>query len=277
MNTSAASPTYRAHWGLTEAPFRGAFDARFFYESPTHEEALARLQFLVEDRQRLGLLLGETGTGKSMLLEVFARNLRRNGSQVANISLAGADLREFLWLIAAELGLNPSGRDDVFRLWRGVLDRLAENRYQQLDTVLLFDDAHEAPREVFEHISRLVQMDRAPTARLTVVLAITAGRAAAIDARLLELTELRIDLDRWDEPDTIGYLNWSLAQAGRKTPAFSDEAMIRLHALSDGVPRRVNQLASLALMAGAARQIPLIDGETVASIHHELGVIDSAA
>src|SRR5260370_40516061 len=115
MNTSAASPTYRAHWGLTEAPFRGAFDARFFYESPTHEEALARLQFLVEERQRLGLLLGETGTGKSMLLEVFARNLRRNGSQVANISLAGADLREFLWLIAAELGLNPSGRDDVFR------------------------------------------------------------------------------------------------------------------------------------------------------------------
>jgi type II secretory pathway predicted ATPase ExeA len=50
-----------------------------------------------------------------------------------------------------------------------------------------------------------------------------------------------------------------------------------LHALSEGVPRRVNQLASLALMAGAARQIPLIDGETVASIHHELGVIDSAA
>ncbi len=277
MNTSVASPTYRAHWGLTEAPFRGAFDARFFYESPTHEEALARLQFLVEERQRLGLLLGETGTGKSMLLEVFARHLRPNGSQVANISLAGADLREFLWLIAAELGLNPSVRDDVFRLWRGVLDRLTENRYQQLDTVLLFDDAHEASREVLEHVSRLAQVDRAPTARLTVVLAWTAGHAAAIDARLLELSELRIDLDHWDEPDTIGYLNWSLAQAGRKTPVFSDEAMIRLHALSDGVPRRVNQLASLALMAGAARQIPLIDGETVASIHHELGAIDSAA
>jgi general secretion pathway protein A len=277
MNAPATSPTYRAHWGLTETPFRGGFDPRFFYESPTHEEGLARLNFLVEERQRLGLLLGETGTGKSMLLEVFARDLRRGGSQVANISLPGADLREFLWLIAAELGLNPGGSDDVFRLWRGVLDRLAENRYQQLDTVLLFDDAHEASREVLEHIARLVQVDRAPNARLTVVLALAAGRAAAIDTRLLELTELRIDVDRWEEPDTISYINWSLAQAGRKTPAFSDEAMIRLHALSEGVPRRVNQLAGLALMAGAARQIPLIDGETVASIHHELGVIDSAA
>ena len=153
MNSSTASPTYRMHWGLTETPFRGGIDPKFFYESPTHEEALARLQFLVEERQRLGLLMGETGTGKSMLLEVVARQLRRGGSQVANHQLLGADLREFLWLIAAELGLNPGGRDDVFRLWRCILDRLAENRYQQLDTVLLFDDAHEASREVLEHVA----------------------------------------------------------------------------------------------------------------------------
>ena len=83
--------------------------------------------------------------------------------------------------------------------------------------------------------------------------------------------------------DTFG-VNSKLPKSPTELPAyqetlrpFSDEAMIRLHALSDGVPHRVNQLASLALMAGAARQIPLIDGETVASIQHELGVIDSAA
>ncbi|HKD38008.1 MAG TPA: hypothetical protein VKB78_14445, partial [Pirellulales bacterium] len=85
MNSSTASPTYRMHWGLTETPFRGGIDPKFFYESPTHEEALARLRFLVEERQRLGMLMGESGTGKSMLLEVVARQLRRGGSQVANI------------------------------------------------------------------------------------------------------------------------------------------------------------------------------------------------
>ena len=229
MSTSA-SPTYRSHWGLTETPFRGGFDPRFFFESPTHEEALARLHFLVEERQRVGLLLGEPGTGKSMLLEMFARHLRRGGSQVANISLHGIDLREFLWLVAAELGLNPNGRDDVFRLWRGVLDRLAENRYQQLDTVLMFDDVHQASHEVQEHITRLAQIDHSTAARRTVVLTLVEGRAARLEPRLLELTELRIDVDRWEELDTIGYINWSLEQAGRKTPAFTDEAMIRLHA-----------------------------------------------
>jgi type II secretory pathway predicted ATPase ExeA len=265
------------HWGLTETPFRGGIDPKFFYESPTHEEAMARLLFLVEERQRLGMVLGETGTGKSMLLEVVARHLRRGGSQVANITLPGADLREFLWLIAAELGLNPSGRDDVFRLWRGIIDRLAENRYQQLDTVFLFDDAHDASREVLEHVLRLAQVDRSPASRVAVVLSSSTGHGAALDARLLELLDLRVDLDRWEQLDTIGYLNWSLSQAGRKTPAFGDDAMIRIHSLSDGIPRRVNQLASLALMAGAARQLKLVDGETVSAIQHELNAVETAA
>ena len=126
---------YRQYWGLRESPFRGALDPRLFFPSPTHEEALARLHFLVDERRRLGLLLGLPGTGKSLTLEVFARRLRRAGAQVANINLLGIEIHEFLWLVAAELGANPDRRDDPFRLWRSVLDRLVENRYQQFDTV----------------------------------------------------------------------------------------------------------------------------------------------
>ena len=63
----------RKYWGLRESPFREALDWRRFYPSPMHEEALARLEFLVTDRRRLGLLLGAPGCGKSLVLEVFAR------------------------------------------------------------------------------------------------------------------------------------------------------------------------------------------------------------
>ena len=50
--------TYQSYWGIRCAPFRGCFDPEFFYQSPTHEEALARLHFLVEQRRRMGLLIG---------------------------------------------------------------------------------------------------------------------------------------------------------------------------------------------------------------------------
>ena len=140
MDAAASNPSYRTHWGLRESPFVSGLSPRHYHQSPAHEEALARMQFLVEQHQQLGLLLGGSGTGKSLLLEVLARDLRGQGSQVANVSLLGVDVHEFLWLLAADLGLNPSPKANVFSLWRGTLDRLAENRYQQLDTIVLLDD-----------------------------------------------------------------------------------------------------------------------------------------
>jgi type II secretory pathway predicted ATPase ExeA len=55
---------YQAHWGLQKSPFRGDLDPKSFFPSPTHEEALARLNFLAEEHHRLGLLFGPAGSGK---------------------------------------------------------------------------------------------------------------------------------------------------------------------------------------------------------------------
>src|SRR5688572_20906742 len=107
---------HEAHWGLSESPFRGWLDTRFFYESPTHDEALSRLKFLIENRRRLGLLLGGRGGGKSLVLEVLAKDLRRRGWAVARVHLLGLESREFLWSLASQLGTCPTERDETFRL-----------------------------------------------------------------------------------------------------------------------------------------------------------------
>jgi general secretion pathway protein A len=277
MDTTAATSTYRSHWGLRESPFPSGLAARLFYQSPTHEEALARLEFLVEGRQRLGLLLGQSGTGKSLVLERLASGLRRRGAQVANLSLLGADVHEFLWILAADLGLNPDRKETPFGLWRSLTDRVVENRYQQLDTVVLLDDADRAQPEVLDNVTRLMQLERGLPTPLVFVLAAEAEKVGHVGRRLLELAELRIDLDPWEEADTRGYLHSALSQAGRKAPVFSDGAVLRLHALSGGIPRRVNQLAALALVAGAALQLSKVDADTIESVYRELGVVETAA
>jgi type II secretory pathway predicted ATPase ExeA len=271
------SVSYRTYWGLRESPFRGTLDPHGFYPSPTHDEALARLEFLVEEHRPLGLLMGPAGSGKTLLLEIFARRLRRSGLQLANLNLLGVALQEFLWLVSAELGLNPDRREAAFGLWRMLADRLAENRYQQLGTVLLLDDADEAGPEVLDHVLRLMVLDESASPRLTVVLALLPERLAALGPRLLQRVELRVDLDPWDEADTASYLQWALKQAGRRTAVFTDAAMGRLHQLTGGIPRRVNQLAALALVAGAGRQAGLIDVDIVESAYHELAVAHAAA
>lgn len=265
---------YHTHWGLHESPFRSSLDPQFFYQSPTHEEALARLHFLVEGRRRLGLLMGPTGSGKSLLLEVFAQRLRRDGIPAVHLSLLGAGPAEMLGLLAAELKLGREPSASVAALWRAVTDRLIEYRYQQLEAVLLFDDADRADRRVLAQVARLAQFDPSPQSRLTIVLAGQRKRMGRLGHRLLELAELRIDVEPWEPSDTKDFISTSMSQAGCRSPVFDEPAVARLHELCHGIPRRVSQLADLSLLAGAGAELKQIDADTVESVYHELGVVE---
>jgi type II secretory pathway predicted ATPase ExeA len=268
---------HESHWGLRESPFRGSPDPRFFYESPTHDEALARLGFLVATRRRLGILLGASGSGKSLLLQVFARQIRRQGGQAAVVNLLGLDVHEFLWTLAAQLGLNPGAEAPCFTLWRGIADRITENRYQRLRTVILLDDADRATGEMLVNVERLMQIDPDPKTPITIVLASGPERCDRLGKRLLQLAELRIELEAWEEPDTSNYLTDSIAKAGRSAPVFDEPATSRLHELCHGVPRQISQLAELALLAGAGQKLDHIDQHTVESAFEELSACRAAS
>jgi type II secretory pathway predicted ATPase ExeA len=271
---------YLAHWGLREAPFRNAIDPRVFYESPTHEEALARLHFLIEGRRRAGLLLGAAGSGKSLLLEVLAGQARRTGRSVARISLLGLDTQELLWTLAASWGLDPEAHAEPRHLWRMIVDRLAEYHHENRASVVLLDDADQARDDVLPHILRLAQSDISSDPAATLVLAARIDKLGRLNERLLELADLRIDLLRWSAEDVDGYLEHALARAGRRPnddPVFVPEAIPLLAELSAGVPRHVTQLADLALVAAAGHGLSAIDCHTLETVCAELGAVHQAA
>jgi type II secretory pathway predicted ATPase ExeA len=263
---------YQTYWGLRESPFQGRLDPRFFYQSPTHEEALARLQFLVDQRRRLGLLVGPSGSGKSLLFEVLAGQLRRASRQVAKLSLLGITPSELLWRMASSWGVSLNPTPSIARLWRAVTDRLIENRYQQIATIVLLDDADQADPQALQHVTRLAGFDPSPDQRLTIVLASRNDGMATLGNRLLEMADLRIDVGPWEQADTEGFLQTSLAHVGRATNVFNGPAVTRLHELSRGIPRRVSQLADLSLLAGAGASLQQIDVDLVDSVSRELAI-----
>jgi general secretion pathway protein A len=266
---------YSSHWGLKTPPFCRGLDSHYFYTSPTHEEALARLHFLVENRRRLGWLVGPAGCGKSLLLTVFAEQLQRRGAAVSQMNLLGRNPTEMLWQMAADLGANPPASVAPGVLWRMLEDRLLEHRWQQLDTVLLLDEADSASDQAAVALLRLLQFDESYESRLTMVLAGRHERLTPACKRLGELTELRIDLEPWEQPETEKFLQHSLRQAGRSQPIFSESAMERLQALTAGNPRRLSRLADLALVAGAGEELAEIDAEVVESVSREFCTADS--
>lgn len=261
---------YTSHWGLRESPFRSSADSKYFFRSPTHDEALARLHFLVDNHRQLGVVTGEPGCGKSILLRVFAEQLRQDGANVVLVGLLGLTASEFLWNVAEQLGATPSDRDVV--LWRRIVDRLVEQRYQRLSSVVLLDEADEAHPDVLSYVLRLLRADTSPDARLTAVLTATPQGLDRIGRRLLDLSDLRIDLEPWDQGDVADYLQASLTKAGCSQTVFDTLAATQIHALTHGIPRQVNQLAELALLAGAGQRRFTIDPDTVRSVHAELQV-----
>lgn len=265
------------HWGLERWPFSSTPGEHQFYPTAGHNEALARIEYLVGGHRRLGALLGESGVGKSLVLRVAAAQLAKQGRAVVLVDALGSSTREFLWQVACGLGTTPREDAETPWLWRQITDRVVEYRVRQVDAVLLVDDAGQAGPDLITQFLRLARLDVTPASRWTIVLAAEAAQAARWNESLRNQFDLRIDVSPWAEEDSIGYLQTALVDAGRVEPLFEDGALSLLHELADGVPRQVARLADYSLLAGAAAGLDTIDSATVASASEEIAWPSAAA
>jgi general secretion pathway protein A len=267
---------YESYWGLRTNAFRADSGAEGYVASPVHDEALARLHYLIESSRRLGLVLGPAGSGKSIVLDLIAQQWRAVGANVAKTSLLSRDPHEVLWAIASGWGLDVAARASLVEIWRSLSDRLAENRWCQIPTVALFDDADQSTSATLDQVVRLAHCEATAESHLTIVLTAQPENVSELGRQLLSLVELRVDLSPWDLTDTHSYLTHCLARAGRPQSPFSEEAVMRIHELSEGTVRRIALLADLSLLAAAGQQLPIVDAHTVEAVYDELGVMDAA-
>jgi general secretion pathway protein A len=236
------------------------------------EEALARLKYLDDQRGRVGLLLGAAGTGKTTLLRRFCEVSRRRGLVASLIGGRGCEERSLLSQLSRDWHLSLVTEPHETRIWELLADRLEELRYEQTACLVALDDADLASAAVREQLARLSHLAATSQTQLTVLLASTLEGAGNIGQQWLDQVELRIDLAPWSEEETAEHVAHRLHQSGSAEPIFTDEAITALHELSGGIPRKVDQIAQLALLAGAGQQLSEIDAVTLAEAYQELGV-----
>ena len=259
---------YDRYWGLEKRPFARQADAAVLAASPVHSEALARLDFLRESQLPFGVLVGPAGSGNTAVLVEFARRAERAGCGVVVIAASGADEQSMLGQLAD--GLCLAGEINPWRTWRSISQRLAELRLEGGHAVVLLDDLDRAAPGGLTVVERLLGLADAP---LTMVASARPETAGRIGTGVLSHAALRIELALWTNTETDEYLSRSLAAPKRQQPIFDAAATQQLFALSGGAPRRVRQLAELALVAGASQELAQIDEQTVCAVHEELSVV----
>ncbi len=78
-------------------------------------------------------------------------------------------------------------------------------------------------------------------------------------AALAQRIATRLSIKAMDLGESAAYLRHHLVLAGIEEPPFADDAVARLHRVSKGLPRALNNAATGALIAAAAENKDLVD------------------
>jgi type II secretory pathway predicted ATPase ExeA len=263
---------YKAFYGLTEKPFSKTPDPRFLFMSAGHQEALARLEYAVEESE-LALLTGEIGCGKTTLSRALMDRVgdRYHFMFVFNPRL---EVDEFLRVIAAGLEVEvPSPRkDDLLREITSALYRMhGEGRVP----VLVIDEAQMIPgRELFDEIRLLTNFQLDDRNLLSVIIMGQPELRQILAAPVYEPFRQRVSLNFHLAPlgleETQDYLDFRLTAAGGEPGLFSPDAVQRIYELSGGVPRRINAVATNALLIGFGRDAAFLDSAIIEESASEL-------
>lgn len=248
---------------LAAAAFDGTIDPARFHVGAAEEEALARLEWLVVERERCGLVIADEGLGKSHLLSMAARRCGGLGAEVATLSLHGLPDGEWLDLLLARLPLDAASRAEAGRPWLVLENRIRENTLMERPTVLAFDDVDRGPDDARDGIARLAAAGEPRFGSLVVVVTATPTGFARVPAAVRSRSAVRIDLTPWDEAEVAAFVSDMLVTAGGDPECFSESAVATLARFTGGVPRMVCRLARLAALAAADSSLERVDAATV--------------
>jgi type II secretory pathway predicted ATPase ExeA len=267
---------YETRFGLRQRPFPATPDSACYYPATGHERALARLQQVLEDGESVGLLTGEPGTGKTLLVLVL---LQRLGPTVVSAFVTNSRLRDRAALYQAllydlSLPYEEAG-EQALRL--RLTEFLLQNCRAGRRTLLVLDEAQHLPADLLEELRLLGNLEAGDRKAVQVILAGQASllqtlkqpELAALDQRLTG----RAALQPLGVEEAADYVLHHLRRAGARPEAIiSDEALEILARHSRGVPRVLNQAARHALVLADAAEAEFVDVEAALEAFALLGI-----
>jgi len=257
---------YLNYYGLIENPFRDITDRRFIWLGEQQLENLAHLKIGVEQTKGVLLLLGEDGSGKSILLGCLLRIIEGDLS-VATIREPEISVNRFFDLLSGQYKIDKksSTKGDFLIHFR---EFLLETHSLGKKVLLVVEDAENQNADVIEQIRILSNMEDSGNKLLSILLI---GNSALKDRleehrhrALLQRVAVRCHVAPFTEKETAAYIRHRMMVAGSFLEIFTSEAVRAIHRFSGGSPDLINLICDHALMRGCLEGRRAIDGKIIA-------------
>jgi len=265
---------YEAFWHLERAPFVVTPDVRFLLRARSHHESLSALLTGIARETGVMVLIGDVGTGKTLLCRALCAELSADVRSVLVINpyLSGAEL---IGTILDDLGVARAGSTHgelMAALARHLLALGAEGP----SVVVIVDEAQQMSVEALEQIRILSTIEMPGKKLLQVVLV---GHPELLDKlgrrELYQLDQrvgVRCRLEPLSARDTSRYVEHRLRVAGLVGALpFTRAALVEVYRATRGIPRVINLVSDRALARAFSAR-----AEEVTPVHVKGAVRDVA-
>ncbi len=242
---------YEAFFQLHGRPFLAAPQTARYFPASVIEGARRTLCRSIERAEGAGLIIGPSGTGKTLLCQMLAEEF---AGRFAVALLTGGRLssrQALLQAILYELGLPYRGLDEG-ELRLTLLDHLEPKHASHEGLLLVIDEAHTLPWRLLEEVRMLTNLVRDGQPRVRVVLAgsptLEERFASPNLSSFAQRLAARCYLEPLDSVETADYVRSQVSAVGGDAQLFQEDALRSIYRATDGVPRLINQVCDHALI-----------------------------
>jgi len=255
---------YSRFYGFTTEPFQNTPDLDFLFLSPNHKEALACIEYGIQQRKGFIAVTGEAGVGKTIILRSYLTKVDAQKQKTIYVLNPKLTFDSLLTTILKELSAEPVAGIAAQKLNQLHEVLIAEYRNDHT-VVLIIDEAQHIPIETLESIRMLSNMETATEKLIQIVLVGQPELDALLNRSELRHVRERIALRARIAPltktESEDYIEHRLSLVRREPRAvFSKQALDRIVKSANGIPRRLNILCDAVLITGFGYRHAIISG-----------------
>jgi len=268
---------YYEHFRLSGEPFSLTPDPAFLFLSEKHREAMAAVQYGLENGRGFITLIGEVGTGKTTILYSVLSQLGPEVS-AAYVAYAAHNFDDLLTVALKDFGERPPAGASRLELLEILQQMLLRRDEAGQRTALVIDEAQSVSDSTFEELRLLSNFETYTHKLLQIVLVGQPELQTRLRQQNLRQLQQRVSvraiINPLDAGEMEGYIYHRLRQVGGDGRLFEPAAMRAIVRHARGIPRRANILGHSALLFAFGRSQPVV---TLSTAREAIAEMDERA